>query len=261
MSTPDLSRSDRHSPTPYRIDLELESSLRGHEGKVAADAGEAIGADRRNQQPCSVIPPSSEASVLPRARVCPREGGAPTPADAPPESVARRLERLPPWQAQYVLALMECGGIEGLACGRGNVSRRSVEKAQKASTAFAAACAEAVEHSTDLAEAACFRGATVGDLQPVCQGGLLVGYKRVRSAKDAELILKVRNRLNAEQGVSNRGGEKVEQVAPEAVPGIVAAVAARLFAARQGRAITIDAATGRPVEATDSNALDSSPTE
>ncbi len=88
-----------------------------------------------------------------------------------------------------------------------------------------------------------------------------MGYKRVRSAKDAELILKVRNRLNAEQGVSNRGGEKVELVAPEAVPGIVAAVAARLFAARQGRAITIDAATGRPVEATDSNALDSSPTE
>lgn len=126
--------------------------------------------------------------------------------DLPPDTVEARLASLAPWQAGYVLALMETGGVMGMACVKRRVSRQSVEKSMKADPEFAAACAEAVAHSTDLVEAAVIRGATIGDLAPVYQGGRLVGYKRVRNTKDAELALTIRGRMPDQQVNVTHGG-------------------------------------------------------
>lgn len=167
----------------------------------------------------------------------------------PPATLDQQLAALRPWQARYVLQLMECGGIAALACVRSNVSRQSVEEHQQLSPAFASACAAAVQHSTDLVEAAVFRGATIGDTQPVYQGGLLVGYKRQRSTKDAELMLKLRGKLLGDDAATGRGTARVQLVAREDLPAIVRDVAAKLFAARQAqRRPVLDAATGKPVE-------------
>ena len=189
----------------------------------------------------SVMGTSPRTPSVARARA--RGLGAVPLRDQPPESVAERLAGLPQWQARYVLALMELGGVIGLAATRCKVSRQSVEKAMHASPDFAGACAEAVAHSTELVEAAAFRGATVGDLTPIYQGGLLVGYKRVRNVKDAELMLKIRGRLREETEVRHTG--KVEMVQPADMPAVLADTMKRLFAAR-GKPL-IDAASGKPV--------------
>jgi len=140
---------------------------------------------------------------------------------------------------------MEYGGNMSLTCIRIKVSRLSVEKFQKTNPEFAQACAEAVAHSNHLVEAAVYRGATVGDLKAVYQGGLLVGYQRVRNVKDAELALKLRGELDREEA-AGRGAPRVQLVAREDLPGIVRDVAAKLFAARQAqRRPLLDAATGR----------------
>ena len=218
----------------YPLDRAIETALRPLPGDGDGDGDGFSGSGE--QPPALVFEARGDASPLPRAPA--RTEGPSELVDTPPESVAERLAGLPQWQARYVLALMECGGIEGLACGRCNISRRSVARAQYASSDFIAACAEAVEHSTDLVEAASYRGATVGDLQPIYQGGLLVGYKRVRSVKDTELILKMRGRLrDAEQEPIRRG--KVQLVTDEEMPAVLAEVTARLFAARQQRVVDV----------------------
>lgn len=160
-------------------------------------------------------------------------------ATVPPETLHARLAELPPWQAKYVLALMENGGIVGLAAARIGVSRRSVENYQAESPAFAKACAEAVEHSTDLVEAATLRGATVGDTAPVYQQGMLVGYKRVRSDKAAEIMLKIRGRLKDEQQVNLAIAGKVEHVHSAVVTDHVRRLASGIFG--QSSALEIEA--------------------
>jgi hypothetical protein len=151
----------------------------------------------------------------------------------PPESLGDQLQRLPQWQARYVLALMEYGGVIALACRKVNVSRQSVENAQAASPEFARASADAVAHATDLVEAAVFRGATIGDTAPVYQGGLLVGYKRVRNTKDAELLLKLRGKIDApETPEASRRAAGRQPVAAETVAAVVAGTLKALFDAR-----------------------------
>lgn len=155
------------------------------------------------------------------------------PAAAVPEALHDPLKRLPQWQARYVLALMEYGGIITLALKKANVSRETVEKFQSNSPEFARCCADALSHSTDLVEAALFKGATVGDLTPIYQGGFLVGYKRVRSVKDAELLLKLRGKLDApDDPAAARKSAGCTTVAPEAVGQIVAGTLKSLFEAR-----------------------------
>lgn len=179
------------------------------------------------------VGPSADGELVARADTEPNQ---------PPESLEERLKRLRPWQAKYVLALMELGGVQALACRRCNVSRESVEGYQARDSEFAEACASAVAHSTDLVEAACFRGATVGDTQPIYQGGHLVGYKRVRNTRDAELVLRLRGKIDA----PGAGEKAAATTVPRAeLPAKVADVMARIFGARQ--APVLDAETGEPI--------------
>lgn len=265
---PDSDESDDHPqperPAPYPLDLAMEAAYAPPPGTNlpappatdeswmddgatateqdgdsnrdgSGEAGAATGTAAAGTVATATALVTGDAAIAssPHAR---------TPArDQPPETVAERLRGLPQWQARYVLALMECGGVMGLACLKVNVSRQSVEAALAKSADFARAAAEAVEHSTDLVEAAVMRGASIGDLAPVYQGGLLVGYKRVRNTKDAELALKLRGRLKEETTVRHVG--KVEIVSNDRLGGVLAEVTARLFAARQGA--VIDAETGK----------------
>lgn len=176
-------------------------------------------------QPLQVVAESNRETLSP-APAC--DG----PPDRPPESLSQRLEGLPQWQARYVLALYELGGITGLACSRCKVSRESVEQYQASNPAFAAACAAAAAHRTDLVIASTFRGATVGDLRAKFHQGVIVGYERVRDTRAAELILKLDGKL--EDG-GNKGPASVAlvQVTHQTdVAGVVAETMAKLFAAR-----------------------------
>lgn len=174
---------------------------------------------------------NGDTSLSEDARPCTREAIsviAPL-RDQPPETVAQRLASLQPWKARFVLQLMECGGVMGLAATKTNVSLKSVEEHLKVDTDFAKACAEAVAHSTDLVEAAVMRGATIGDLGPVYQGGRLVGYKRTRNTKDAELALTIRGRMPDQKLQVNHTG-RVEIQQDDGLPAQLAAISAMLFA-------------------------------
>lgn len=148
-----------------------------------------------------------------------------------PQSLSDRLQVLHPWQARYVLALMELGGNMALACQRCSVSRASVNAALASpNSEFSMACHDALDHSTDLMEAAIYRGGSIGDTQPVYQKGLIVGYKRVRNTKDAELLMRLRGRLTENGDLASRTARPA--AAASAVPEIVAATLATLFAVR-----------------------------
>lgn len=118
-----------------------------------------------------------------------------------------------------------------------------MERALKKSAAFASACAAAVAHSTDLVLAACYRGATIGDLEPIWQGQVLVGYKRRRSTKDAEIVLRVRGILQSTGRASERvtGVPNVATVPVEQVGSIVGNVLRALTAGHRGRPAPVDA--------------------
>lgn len=196
------------------------------------DRSEATGPDRNlaQVQEGRHQPPSDPSTA--RARTADQEA----PLDSSvPEREADILRRLPQWQHRYVLALAELGGVVSLACRRTNVSRASVEKHQRQSPEFAHACSWAVQHSTDLIEAAMFRGATIGDLQPVYQGQVLVGHKRVRNTRDAELLLRMRGRLGSEQASGPDPGADPARIAPADVGTVVTSVLAALFGAQAAR--------------------------
>lgn len=159
-----------------------------------------------------------------------------------PESLADRMARLPsPWLIRYVYALMELGGEHTLARSRGRLSKASVEKAMAQCPDFALACHEAQEHSTGLLRAAVYQSATVGDVEPVYRGVYLVGYKRVKSIKAAELLLKIRGEMpTSQREITVRGNVTVDAVPDEQIPALVSAVMAKLFSGQRGRPV-IDA--------------------
>jgi hypothetical protein len=224
-------------PAAFPIDLAIEGAHDPGLSDIAddphADVSPLISLQNADASPAALQEGlSAGGELVARADVDP---------NVPPESLEERLKRLRPWQAKYVLALMELGGVQALACRRCGVSRESAEGYQAKDPEFAAACEAAVAHSTDLVEAACFRGATVGDTQPIYQGGHLVGYKRVRNTRDAELVLRLRGKIDA-QGA----GEKAATTMPRAeLPAKVADVMARIFGNRT--AAVLDAETGKPI--------------
>jgi hypothetical protein len=144
----------------------------------------------------------------------------------PPADLDAALRHLAPWQARYALALFELGGMAALARKRCNVSTHSVSKAQIADPDFAEACMVAVNRSAELEEAAMWHGGILGNLTPHYQKGRIVGYGRVRNAKDAEALLRLRGRL------TESSTQSPPKVAESQVAGIVAATLATLSAAR-----------------------------
>lgn len=271
-------------PTPYPIDEAIEQAHQvslTESDRQNEDSGNGIGADWMDDEPASgaaeqpsasepARPERSEPSTEPSeaskrspepvraSEPSTEQAGRPAGQEAPrterrggqalmPQTLADRLAPLPRWQRHFVVALMECGGSIGVACNSANVSMQSVSKYRLESAEFDLACAEAIDYANDLMEAAGFRGATVGNLSPIFQGGVLVGHKRVRSPKDLETMLKVRGRLKDEpKQLGPSHTMRVEIVSAAEVPQRVADTMKRLYAAR-GKQPVLDAETGRPV--------------
>jgi hypothetical protein len=239
-------REGPESPAPYPIDEALEDAYAA--SLVIPTTSEA---GRSRARPREAGDGGNEPAEPGRIEDGAADAGPVEPADMPPESLEERLRELQPWKASFVLKLMECGGVLPVAALRQRVSMRSVEAHLQSDPAFAKACKEAVSHSNGVLEAAIMKGATIGDLGPVYQGGELVGYKRVRSPKDAELALKLRGMM-PDQNIQVTHGGRVELARDEEIPGILADVLKKmLFGSKPAKRppVTINADTGKLADA------------
>lgn len=227
----------------------------GNSGADAPATGSGNDAEHGNRQRAT-----GDALVMGAAHLSPSSPGrsraqraaADTVAvDTAPVTVAERAAQLPQqWMREYIAALYEVGGVRSLARRKvglrgSSVSEWSVTRAITACPLFGEMVTEAIDAATDLVEAACIRGATIGDVQPIYQQGMHVGNKRVRNTKDAEIALKLRGRLDDGGQATGSGARpiKVDVVHTVDLPDVVREVAARLFGARQR---LLDAETGRP---------------
>lgn len=224
-------------PAPYPLDQKLERAYssdlyRSLEKPWVDSAGQLIEETPETsscQKPLLIEEPQTIIGVAPARS-----------EDAPPESIEENLQYLPDWQAKFVIALMENGGNIGMATTECRVSKGSVEKARLKSAGFDEACRDAIEYSTDLIEGASVRRATIGVRTPIYQGGHLVGWKRMESPKDAEIMLKVRGRLKDEQKVTVNTTSLVSVVHRGEIGVRVREVAALLFGGKTVEAEVIE---------------------
>lgn len=152
-----------------------------------------------------------------------------------PQSVAESLSTLRPWQTRYVLSLIRLGGIQTLACQDCGVSIFNIRKYVSESPDFAHACAVAVEHSNQMVEAALYRGATIGDQKPVWHQGVLVGYERKRSHKDAELLLKLRGKLAQGSVVAEQIQRRQNEIPVAQAAELIGDIVSALTSGHRGR--------------------------
>lgn len=110
-----------------------------------------------------------------------------------PEGPEERWKVLLPrkWMLRYCIALRTLG-VVGLACRDANVSRKTVSIWRGKVPEFDLCCQEAAEDATDAVEAALRITATVGDPEPVYQAGALVGYRRRKDSKAADILLRAK---------------------------------------------------------------------
>jgi len=214
------------APADYPLDRALEAALR-------PPCGDGDGSSGGQPEVWLTEEGGDAFSQASRAR-CPDE----------PETIAEMIAALPlRWMRYYAAALFRVGGIAALArrairpeCG--GISHHSVEKAAKDCPLFAQLIEQAERDGDGLVAAAVFKSATVGELQPVYQGGKLVGHRRTRNVKDAELWMRKRGMLAADRQEVRHTG-KVELVQTSELPAVLAEVTARLFAARHARIIDV----------------------
>lgn len=164
---------------------------------------------------------------------------ASAPADQPRDA---ELMQMPKWQRRFVLGLRQFGVVL-LAAKEANVSRATVDRYRKSSPEFDQACAHALKDSLDAVEAATIQSATVGDVQPVFQGGLLVGHKRMKNPKAAELLFKKAGYLE-DKPASVTDALKVDAVTDADLGARLRETMERLLRSRQP---LLDAETGRAV--------------
>lgn len=219
-------------PPPYPLDQAIAAAhcdTEAGDDWIDGDSGDsavAAGSSAADGQQAALV---SEGNTLER------RSGAPAPDTEPPPTLAQQLLGLPQWQVRVVAALMECGGNVALASRQAGVGRDAVARFRATSQQFDRACRDATDHACDLVEASLFRGATIGDLTPVFQGGILAGWKRVRSDKAAELFMTLQGRMQEKQQ-----GVATVSLPIEAVPAMVAEAMTRLYAARQQQGRTLD---------------------
>lgn len=209
-------------------------------GKQGADRAAAAGAERSEPQPHQRGQQRSEQVEPP-----PMQALEATCAgfERPPARDSELL-RLPAWMRRYVLGIRTFG-VTLLAAQHANVSRRFVDDSRKASPEFDEACRNAERDALDAVEAATIQSATVGDVQPVFQGGSLVGYKRMKNPKAAELLFKKAGYLEDKPPtVDDR--LKVDAVTDAELAARFSETMQRLYAERRRQPL-LDAETGKPV--------------
>jgi hypothetical protein len=97
------------------------------------------------------------------------------------------------WTDAFLAHLAECGILTDAAAAAG-VDRSTVFRRRQVDEEFDAAVCDAMEAAADKLEAEARRRALEGVEEPVYQGGLLVGTKRVYSDTLMALLLKGRRK-------------------------------------------------------------------
>ena len=97
------------------------------------------------------------------------------------------------WTDAYLAALAE-HGLVGRAAKDAGVDRSQVWRRRQDDPEFDAAVKDAIEHAADKLETEARRRAIDGTEEPVYQGGVLVGTKRVFSDSLLALLLKGRRK-------------------------------------------------------------------
>lgn len=205
--------------------------------------------DQRDQRDQRLhVPEPSPESVVARPRdIVDAELAAEARTSSPhPDSRDAELMRLPVWQRRYVLGL-RIFGVNALAAQYANVSNTTVDKYKRESPLFAEACRHAMQDNYDGVVAATIQSATVGDVEPVFQAGLLVGHRRRKNVKAAELLMKKAGDLEDKPKEQARNQVQVDLVAETALATVVASAMTALYEARLRQPL-LDAETGRPVE-------------
>lgn len=147
---------------------------------------------------------------------------------------------LRPWQKTFIAAL-RLKGNKSLALRAAKISYPILKKAREADVAFDALCEHAMEFNDDMVEGRAYQLGVEGYMEPVFQGGMCVGYKRVFSERLLEIMLKARKpgkfdtakKLN----ISTSGGNTTPVMAvadvAELVRGLAPTLAAGVLASRQ----------------------------
>lgn len=121
------------------------------------------------------------------------DGHAPAREDEDPieESRLDRWARMLPkrWMLVYVVSLATTG-VPSFAEQKSGVHRGLVGHWKAKEPLFAEACIEAMEAANDLLEGALRVSAVVGDPEPIYQQGKLVGWRRRKDSKAADILLR-----------------------------------------------------------------------
>lgn len=155
------------------------------------------------------------------------------PVDPPPAGLARMMDGLPEWQLAFVVALLDCQGVIQLAAKAAGVSTAAIRRAREDSDQFDMAVIEALEQCKGVYEAALIQSAVVGVRTPVFQGGICVGYKRVRDVKALQYLLEAK--APEEYGPKDDSQQQLSKIATaEVLKGALHEAGRRLFLAAQG---------------------------
>jgi hypothetical protein len=147
---------------------------------------------------------------------------------------------LRPWQRTYLAALRIKGNVT-LASRAARVSARTVERYRLENEFFSSLCEDALKFNDDIVEGRAYQLGVEGILEPVFQGGICVGQKRVFSERMIEIMLKSRKPNKFDTGkklnITTSGGfsapmMEVAQVA-ELVRNLSPTLAAGVLASRQ----------------------------
>lgn len=141
------------------------------------------------------------------------------------------------WMVVYCMTLCVLG-TQSAACLRTRVSRSIVHRAKESSPAFARAVDEAEQIAIDGVEAALTISATVGDPEPIYQGGEYVGSKRVKNIKAAVALMEAHRPSQWRKGdtgptvnttIVMQSQEAVADAVRSVLPGLVRAIPGKVI--------------------------------
>lgn len=163
----DEDKDDCGIPTPYPLEEALEAGFSRKEQPAPKSLGPVTGDDFDGE-------------------------GQQVDAPLDPDDVTfmSLIPRLKPKQQRFAYALMDVLGVVSQAAFAAEVSVNTVSTWRATDEVFDFVITEIQKYCTGVKEAALIQSATVGVLQPVFQGGVRVGFKRVRDVRAMELVLK-----------------------------------------------------------------------
>ncbi len=151
--------------------------------------------------------------------------------DPPPAGLVQMMDGLPQWQQRFVCALLDCQGVLQLAARHVGTSMAGVNKARSESEQFDMCIAEALEQCKGIYKATLIQMAVVGCRQPVFQGGIRVGWKRVKDVRALQILLE--SQMAEEFGPKIDDSDKLTAIteSTEALRDCLDGAAKRLFLA------------------------------